>query len=193
MSARRLQRAWAGRALLSRWVEVQPSKGTGERAAAQFAGKTVVVTGGGRGIGRGITETFLVEGARAAVLQRSEPDANLTCRDDVMYLPLDMTDASGLSAAADAVTAEFGGIDILVNNAGTMIEHDLDSLTIEDWGRMMAINVKAPVFMAQAVFPHMKRRGAGASSSLDRSRARQRTRATSYTAHTAHPRLLFTA
>lgn len=98
----------------------------------QLAEKVAIVTGGGRGIGRGIVERFLAEGARVAILQRSELDGDLTGREDVRSVTVDMSDVAAFPRAVEAVVDAFGGIDVLVNNAGVMNEHRLASLTAED-------------------------------------------------------------
>lgn len=127
----------------------------------RLEGKIAIVTGGGRGIGRGITERFLEAGARVALLQRRESDAELTGRKDVLWAELDMEDVSAFPSAVDSVIERWGGVDVLVNNAGMMTEAGLGTLTVEQWDRVMAVNVRGPAFLAQAVVPVMERRGGG--------------------------------
>lgn len=127
----------------------------------QLEGKVAVVTGGGRGIGRGIAESFLAEGAQVAILQRSEPDQALAARETVLCLPFDMTDVAGFPSVFSTISDVFGGVDVLVNNAGIMVERTLEDLTVEEWDSMLAINTRAPVFMAQAALPYMRQRGGG--------------------------------
>lgn len=62
---------------------------------------------------------------------------------------------------AQAAQEHFGGADILVNNAGFMFEQSIDEMCEEDWDRMMVVNMRAPVFLAKALLPQMRRRGGG--------------------------------
>jgi len=126
-------------------------------------GRIALVTGGGRGIGRGIVDRLLAEGARVAVAQRSAVEEP---RSDVLVIPADLSDPASLAAVVDAVAEHFGGLDILVNNAGVMFERELDELTIDEWQSMIAINLTAPVFLAKAALPHMRRRGGGSIINL---------------------------
>jgi NAD(P)-dependent dehydrogenase (short-subunit alcohol dehydrogenase family) len=126
----------------------------------QLEGKIALVTGGGRGIGRGIVDRFLAEGASVAVLQRRPLDDALARR--AAYVPADLADASSIATAVGRVVERFGGIDVLVNNAGIMFERAVSEISPAEWDLIMAVNLRAPLFLAQAVLPHMRARGGGA-------------------------------
>ncbi|UNY86511.1 MULTISPECIES: SDR family NAD(P)-dependent oxidoreductase [unclassified Pseudomonas] len=123
--------------------------------------KVAVVTGGGRGIGRGISEKMLEAGARVLVAQRQPLDEDLSANPRVAWCEADLGEREAPYAIARAVEAHFGGADILVNNAGFMFEKSLDDMHEDDWDRMMAVNLRAPVFLAKALLPQMRRRGGG--------------------------------
>jgi len=123
--------------------------------------KVAVVTGGGRGIGRGITDKLLAAGARVLVAQRQPLDDTLNDNPNVAWSRADLADRQAPQAIAAAVEEAFGGADILVNNAGFMFERSLDDMTEEDWDRMMIVNMRAPVFLAKALLTQMRRRGGG--------------------------------
>ncbi len=124
-------------------------------------GKVAVVTGGGRGIGRGITERLLAAGARVLVAQRQALDEVLARNANVAWVNADLGEREAPYSVARAVEEKFGGADILVNNAGFMFELSLDEMTEADWDRMMVVNMRAPVFLAKALLPQMRRRGGG--------------------------------
>jgi len=73
----------------------------------------------------------------------------------------DLGDPAALPRVAEQTAERFGGVDILVNNAGIMFERSVSEIRPEEWDLMMAINMRAPLFLAQAVLPHMRRRGGG--------------------------------
>ncbi|MFC7847008.1 SDR family NAD(P)-dependent oxidoreductase [Arthrobacter sp. NPDC057388] len=127
----------------------------------ELDGKVALVTGGGQGIGRGIVDRFLAEGAQVAVVQRRELGEDLLQHPGVLGIRADLSDAAAIRAAADQTAAHFGGIDILVNNAGVMFERSIADITLDEWDLMMALNLRAPLFLAQAALPHLQRRGAG--------------------------------
>src|SRR5919112_3908324 len=127
----------------------------------QLEGKTALVTGGGQGIGRGIVERFLEEGARVAVVQRRPLDPELQRHSAVFGIQADLMDTAALPAVVDQVVDRLGGIDILVNNAGIMFERSVAEITLEEWDRMIALNLRAPLFLAQAVLPHFRKAGGG--------------------------------
>jgi len=131
-----------------------------------LAGASVFITGGGSGIGAGLTEAFLRQGARVAFVQRS--DASEFC--DAMqaatgnrslFLPCDITDRAALVEAVDRAAAAHGAIRVLVNNAANDQRHSLAEVTPEflDWS--LAINFKSYVHACQAVIPAMQAAGGG--------------------------------
>ncbi|WP_433502582.1 SDR family NAD(P)-dependent oxidoreductase [Pseudonocardia halophobica] len=127
----------------------------------QLDGKIALVTGGGRGIGRGIVDRFLEEGAQVAVVQRRPLDDALTGHPRVAQVQADLSDSSSTATAVERTVERFGGVDVLVNNAGIMFERTISEIRPEDWDLMMAVNLRAPLLLVQAALPHMRRRGGG--------------------------------
>lgn len=123
--------------------------------------KVAVVTGGGRGIGRGITEMLLKADAQVLIAQRQPLGDDLNANPNVSWLKSDLIDRNAPYAIAEHVNNVFGGADILVNNAGIMFEQSLDDMSEEEWDRMMIVNMRAPVFLAKALLPQMRQRGGG--------------------------------
>ncbi|MCC5961171.1 MAG: SDR family oxidoreductase [Rhodobacteraceae bacterium] len=130
-------------------------------------GSSVFITGGGSGIGAGLTEAFLKQGARVAFVQRS--DASDFC--DAMegatgnrplFIACDITDRAALVAATQQAAAAHGPVGILVNNAANDQRHSLADVTDDfmDWA--LAINFKSYVYACQAVMPAMQEMGQGA-------------------------------
>ena len=126
----------------------------------QLEGKRVIVTGGGQGIGRGIVEAFLDEGARVAVLQRRELASELRDR-GAIGIQADLSDAETIPTAVTHAIERLGTVDVLVNNAGIMFERATEEITVLEWDLMMALNLRAPMFLVQAALPHMRERGGG--------------------------------
>jgi meso-butanediol dehydrogenase/(S,S)-butanediol dehydrogenase/diacetyl reductase len=126
----------------------------------RLAGKVAVVTGGGRGIGLGITQRFLEEGARVAIIQRTEPDSRLL-GEQAVYFPADLSRAEDIARAIDGTFKRFGGLDILVNNAGIMFEKTVEEMSETDWDQMMAINLKAPFLLTKRAMPFLRRNHRG--------------------------------
>jgi NAD(P)-dependent dehydrogenase (short-subunit alcohol dehydrogenase family) len=127
----------------------------------QLEGKVALVTGGGRGIGRGIVDRYLEEGAQVAVVQRQPLDTALAPHPRVAHVHADLGVSSSIAMAVDRVVERFGGLDILVNNAGIMFERKVSDILLEEWDLMIAVNLRAPLFLTQAALPHMRRRGGG--------------------------------
>ncbi|MGQ3383171.1 SDR family NAD(P)-dependent oxidoreductase [Glutamicibacter sp. TV12E] len=127
----------------------------------ELAGKTAIITGGGQGIGGGITSRFLEAGARVAVIQRRPLAEPLASQPGVMGVQADLSDPASIPHAVDQATGFLGTIDILVNNAGIMLERSVEDLQLAEWELMMALNLRAPLLMAQALLPHFRGNGGG--------------------------------
>jgi NAD(P)-dependent dehydrogenase (short-subunit alcohol dehydrogenase family) len=118
-----------------------------------FAGQVVIVSGGGRGIGRGIAERFVAENATVVALDIGF-DEGLS---GVRRLECDVTETAAVRAAIETVEAEFGRIDVLVNNAGINVEGEVETLDPERWRACFDVNVFGVFALSQAVVPAMKR------------------------------------
>jgi NAD(P)-dependent dehydrogenase (short-subunit alcohol dehydrogenase family) len=122
-------------------------------------GKIAVITGGGQGIGLGISKVLLDSGVSLLIAQRTPPADELTCLDNVHFVEADLSQPASFDTIADALERRYDQLDILVNNAGMMFEKTLDSMQITEWERMIAINLTAPVFLAKRLLPMLRRNG----------------------------------
>jgi NAD(P)-dependent dehydrogenase (short-subunit alcohol dehydrogenase family) len=133
-----------------------------------LAGKRVVITGGGSGIGAGLVEAFARQGAETIFVDILEDESRaLVARLAGMPVPtvfhrIDLTDL----AAMESFFRALGGIDVLVNNAGNDDRHTLQDITPDYWDERMAVNLRHMLFAAKAVAPGMKARGGGAIINL---------------------------
>jgi NAD(P)-dependent dehydrogenase (short-subunit alcohol dehydrogenase family) len=130
--------------------------------------RTVLITGGGSGIGATITRGFASQGARVAVLDVAEESAKALTQAieaesgaKVMFARCDLRDIEALRAAVAEVGKQLGDISVLVNNAGNDDRHAFEDVTPEYWDNRMAVNSRHMFFAAQAVVPQMKRLGGG--------------------------------
>src|SRR5215210_3456404 len=130
----------------------------------QLSGKTAVVTGGARGIGRSITEALIAKGVRVAIGDVDREAAERTAAelgDAVVGLPLDVTDLTGFTAFLDDVERRLGPIDILVNNAGIMPITPLVDESEVSVTRQLEINLRAVIHGTQEAIRRMRPRGTG--------------------------------
>ncbi|NUS44367.1 MAG: SDR family oxidoreductase [Mycobacteriaceae bacterium] len=133
-----------------------------------LAGRVALVTGGSRGIGRGIAVALASAGAAVAVNYRSrEVEAADTVAEIeraggmAILVQADVSVRVEVAAMAARVAAELGPIDVLVNNAGIATVRGLDDITEEDFDQTLAINLKSAFLSIQAVAPAMRERGWG--------------------------------
>jgi meso-butanediol dehydrogenase/(S,S)-butanediol dehydrogenase/diacetyl reductase len=125
-------------------------------------GRTALVTGGNRGIGRGIVERFAAEGARVFACGRSalkEPYAGAA--KGTPYRQADVSKAADVSALFDAAGSALGRIDVLVNNAGVLIERTVADMSEAEWDQLVDINLKGVFLCCKAAIPLMERQGGG--------------------------------
>src|SRR4028119_601980 len=132
-----------------------------------LTGKTVLLTGGSRGLGLVMARQLVQQGARLAIcardraeLERARVELN-QCGGEVLTVPCDVTDRSQVDQMVQQVRDRFGQIDILINNAGTDLVGPMDLLTIEDYDDLMKLHFWAPLYTTYAVFPEMRQRQAG--------------------------------
>ncbi len=128
--------------------------------------KRALVTGGSRGIGAAVVKRLAREGAHVAFTYVSKPEqaaetAKAAEAFGVRAFPIraDSADAEALTAAVEKTVSEFGGIDILVNSAGIAVIAPVDDLSLKDFNRTFAINVRAAFIATQAAVKHMKQGG----------------------------------
>lgn len=138
-----------------------------EAVYPSLKGRLVVITGGGSGIGEGLTEAYARQGARVVFLDIAEAasralEARLSALDPApVFKPCDLTDLEALKACFAAIAAEHGAVDILLNNAANDDRHEAAAVTPAYWDERMAVNLRHQFFASQAVAPAMRARGAG--------------------------------
>lgn len=132
-----------------------------------FEGKTVVVTGGRRGIGRAIAAAFAERGASVVVIARNA-DAGELAEEAAKhgwkfaYVSCDLSDREARRGLIDRAAALGGGrVDVLVNNAGMQFSESVETCTQEQWDFSNSILLNAPFELAQQTIPYMKRQGGG--------------------------------
>jgi len=122
-----------------------------------------IVTGASSGLGRATALALAQAGANVALLARRKDElANVAAQIETfggraLVLPVDLAQENEIIAATRQTAEEFGRIDVLVNAAGTDVPAPVVDLTIEDWDRVLAINLRASFVLAKAVFPYMRR------------------------------------
>jgi meso-butanediol dehydrogenase/(S,S)-butanediol dehydrogenase/diacetyl reductase len=129
--------------------------------------KTALVTGGARGLGRGIVLEFAREGADIVIADVLVDIAEQTAADvralgrQATVVRMDVTDAQSVRVGIQRALTARGGLDILVNNAGVAPVHTGSEVDEEDWDRCYEVNLKGIWKVSQAVVPHFLERGAG--------------------------------
>lgn len=134
----------------------------------RLVGKVAVVSGAGHGIGRASAHRMGVEGARVAVIdvrqQQAQETVALLTGDGVEAeaWKCDVSVPDEVESTIAEVVARFERIDILHNNAGVVIAGSVHTLPLEDWDRVFSVNIRGMFLMCKAVIPIMQRQGAGA-------------------------------
>jgi 2-deoxy-D-gluconate 3-dehydrogenase len=130
----------------------------------QLEGKTAIVTGASRGLGRATAIALHQQGVRVLAVARSLDDLKTLEELDPLSISAcqcDMQDASAVATLAQAALDQFGGLDIVVNNAGIAPAGNFLEQAPEIWDQVMAVNVKAPAILARAAGQHMIKQGSG--------------------------------
>ncbi|WCS24974.1 SDR family oxidoreductase [Methylobacterium sp. NMS14P] len=133
-----------------------------------LAGKRVLVTGGASGIGEGLVEAFVGQGARVLFCDIADDAARAVvaglapgAAHAPLYRRCDLTDVEAVRALVAEADTSLGGLDVLINNAGNDDRHALADVTPAYWDDRMAVNLRHLFFAAQAAVPAMRRAGGG--------------------------------
>jgi NAD(P)-dependent dehydrogenase (short-subunit alcohol dehydrogenase family) len=133
----------------------------------RLAGKIAVITGGGSGIGRAIALAFGREGAKVAVFGRTQTTLDAVVKElagmgaEGLAVVCDVTCMSEILSAVETAEKAFGPVNVLVNNAGVLSVSTAESITEDDWDRVIATNLKGPFLMSRAVLAAFRRAGHG--------------------------------
>jgi NAD(P)-dependent dehydrogenase (short-subunit alcohol dehydrogenase family) len=155
-------------------------------------GKVVLITGGSRGIGKGIARGMAREGANIIISARPTPTLDQTAAEleaggaTVLAVPADVTDEAQVERLFATVMERFGRLDVLVNNAGAFDGGPLDEFPTQAWHTVIATNLTAPFLCTRAAFRIMKRQGGGRIinvASISAQRVRPRSAAYSASKH----------
>jgi len=128
------------------------------------AGRSVVVTGGSKGIGKGIAQVFLEAGARVTITGRDEvalAAAADELKGDLLAIAGDVSSRADCQRVADAATERFGGIDVLCANAGIFPDTPFAEMAEADIDTVLGVNVKGMMFSVQACLPALTASGRG--------------------------------
>jgi short-subunit dehydrogenase len=137
------------------------------RQRFSFYGRSVVITGGSRGLGLVMARELGREGARLSILardqaelQRAEEELRETGA-NVLTVTCDLCKQEEVNSAMRQVIDRHGGVDVLINNAGMIQVGPLDHMTVQDFEDALAIHLFAPLYATLAVLPHMRAAGSG--------------------------------
>lgn len=127
-------------------------------------GKSVIVTGGSKGIGRGIAQVFARQGAKVTLAARGEEALKKAAQemgDNVRYELCDVSDWKSMQQMVDSTAKAQGGIDIMCANAGVFPQTKMVDMDPEEWDRVMACNLRSAFLSVKACIPHFEKAGKG--------------------------------
>jgi 3-oxoacyl-[acyl-carrier protein] reductase len=134
---------------------------------ASLAGRSVIVTGASKGIGRGIAKRFAAAGCRVVVVARSGEAAKAVAEDiatmggAAIPIAADIGTEAGAHAMAEAALDHFGGIDILCANAGVFPSSKIGEMTVAEFDEVMGINLRGTFLSVKACLPELTKTGRG--------------------------------
>lgn len=133
----------------------------------EFQGRTVLITGGSRGLGLVMARQLVDQGARVAICARDREEVERARTElaasgaEVMGLECDVSNRAAIEQTVQAVRERWGGVDVLINNAGVIQVGPQQEMELEDYEHAMAVHYWGPLYATLAVLPEMRRRGAG--------------------------------
>ncbi len=130
----------------------------------EFEGRTAIVTGGTKGIGRAIVRDLLAGGFRVALSARTAPEVagaaerlGLETGGEVLGIPADVRDPEACRELVERTVERFGGLDLLVNNAGVGKFSAVQEMSVEDWRLQIDTNLSGVFFLSRVAVPHLVR------------------------------------
>ena len=126
--------------------------------------KSVIVTGGSKGIGRGIAKVFAKHGAKVTIAARNEADMMKAVDEiagDVRYIKCDVSDWNSVKSMVEEAVKTQGGLDVLCANAGAFPQTKIVDMDPEEWDGVMATNLRSSFLCVKAAIPHFERAGKG--------------------------------
>ncbi len=132
--------------------------------SASLKGRSVLVTGGSKGIGKGIARVFANAGAKVAILARHGDRAEAAAKEighGAFGVAGDVTQPASLETAVKTVAARNGGIDVLCANAGIFPPAKLEEMTVEQWDEVIGTNLKGTFLSVKAALPYLKKSDQG--------------------------------
>ena len=132
-----------------------------------FKDKTVIITGGSEGVGASAARKFAQAGANLMLVARTKRKLEVIAEElrdktRVEIFVMDVADADACVNVFKKAAFEFGRIDVLVNNAGFHQRGPVESISAEDMGRMIDVNLKAPIMLSRIALPYLREQGSGA-------------------------------
>ncbi len=132
-------------------------------------GRTAIVTGGNRGIGRAIAGGLAEVGANVVIANRNADSGERAAAEiadetgaDTLACPVDVADEDSVIDVVDATVEEFGGVDVLVNNAGIVVHEAIEEMTLDEWKSVVDINLTGTFLCSKYAGMAMTERGGGA-------------------------------
>ncbi|MEX0444910.1 SDR family oxidoreductase [Xenorhabdus sp. SGI246] len=127
-----------------------------------LAGKIAFISGGTKGIGKGIAQVFKRAGATTIISGTDKVKGEVIAKElGVDFIPLDVTDQAACKNVIDSIVEKHGRLDILCSNAGIFPQHFLNEMTVEDWDLVYTVNLKGTFLLVQAALNVMEKQQYG--------------------------------